>query len=156
MNITVSIRLKAALLFVVFASNTALGVACTIGVDKALIKSILQHAGVMSNAGSCSNEQADASRHGHSDGKLLEKNCRCDKEEDRCCNKKVISFEQLDNAITQAVTPNFIAPVFDLPPFLTLSSTLHSGTSVTSLNFIFLNFHSPPEDIRLSIRSFQI
>ena len=155
MNISDSIiiRLKAALLFIVFASNTVLGFACAVGVDKAFVKRIIHHVGI----GKTTESSLDAQKHHPNDEKNVpEKDCTCNKEKDDCCNKKVVSFEQLDKTISQPITANFVLPVFELPKFLLLNTTIYSGTSIKVLNYIFRNLHSPPEDIRVSIQSFQI
>ena len=159
MNISASIRirLKAALLLIVFASNTVLGFACAVGVDKAFIKRIIQNVGIGKIPGSILNTHAPGKAHHRNDGKKApEKDCTCNKEKDDCCNKKVVSFEQLDKSMSQPVTVSFALPVSELPPFLLLKTTIYSGTSINVLNYIFRNLHSPPEDIRVSIRSFQI
>jgi hypothetical protein len=157
MNITASIKFKAALLFVVFASNTILGFACAVGVDRTLMKRIIQHVGIGKATESFFNMHAVGKKH-HDDGdkKAREKDCRCNKEKDDCCNKKVVVFEHLDKTVTQPVTVNFVSPVFELPPFLSLNTRIYSATSITVLNHIIRNLHPPPEDIRVSIRSFQI
>jgi hypothetical protein len=159
MNISDSIilRLKAGLLFIVFASNTVLGFACAVGVDKALIKRMIQHVGIGKATESFSNAHAFGKKHNRCDEKkALEKDCTCNKEKDNCCNKKVVAFEQLDKSISQPVTATFVLPVFELPPFLLLNTTIYSGTSIKVLNYVFRNLHSPTEDIRVSIQSFQI
>ncbi|MEP6947705.1 MAG: hypothetical protein ABI863_00460 [Ginsengibacter sp.] len=156
MNITAPIKLKAALLFVVFASNTVLGFACAVGVDKAFIKRIISHVGIVEATESTLSGHAVSKTDHHNEQKHREKDCRCNKEKDNCCNKKVVSFEQLDKTITQFITANFALPACELPAFLSLTTRIYSGTSITVLNYIFRNLHSPPEDIRVSIRSFQI
>lgn len=157
MNITVSIKFKAALLFVIFASNTILGVACAVGVDQALVKRIIQHLGIAKATESFLSVHAVGKKHHHGDKKKAqEKDCSCKNEKDDCCNKKVVSFEQLDKTIKQPVTANFALPFVELPPFLSLNTRIYSGTSNTVLNYAFRNLHPPAEDIRVSIRSFQI
>jgi hypothetical protein len=159
MNIyaSIGIRLKAALLFIVFASNTVLGFACAVGVDKALIKRMIQHVGIGKATESFLITLAVGEEHHRKDGKKpTEKDCTCNKEKNDCCNKKVVAFEQLDKSISHPVTVNFALTVSELPPFLLLNTTIYSGTSIKVLNYIFRNLHSPPEDIRVSIRSFQI
>jgi hypothetical protein len=158
MNISASIgiRLKAALLFLVFASNTVLGFACAVGVDKAFIKRIIQHVGIGKTPESFLSTAGDNEHHRNDGKKAPEKDCTCNKEKDECCNKKVVAFEQLDKSVSQPVTINFDLPVFELPKFLLLNTTIYSGTSIQVLNYILRNLHSPPEDIRVSIQSFQI
>jgi hypothetical protein len=157
MNITASIKFNAALLFVVFASNTILGFACAVGVDKALIKRIIHHIGNVEATESCSRVyDVDKGLHHDDDKKAPEKDCRCNNEKDDCCNKKVVAFEHLDKTVTQPVAASFALPFIELPPFLSLNSRIYSATSITVLNHIIRNLHPPPEDIRVSIRSFQI
>ena len=43
MNITASIKLKAAILLVVFASNSVLGFACAVGLDTDLLQRLIHH-----------------------------------------------------------------------------------------------------------------
>ncbi|MEP6951608.1 MAG: hypothetical protein ABI863_20115 [Ginsengibacter sp.] len=149
MHIKASIKLKAAILFIVFASNTVLGFACAVGVNASLLKRIIYHIGILEATGSSLNMQAV-------EKKAPEKDDCCKKGNDNCCNKKVVSFEQLDKSINQPVTAKFVMPVFELPSYLSFNTKIYSGTSISVLNNIFRNLHSPPEDIRVSIRSFQI
>ena len=157
MNIKASIRVKAAVLCIVFASNTILGFACAVGVDRALIKRIIHNAGIVEATESPIGAHHADTRHHHNEVKKTpEKDCTCDNEKDDCCNKKVVSFEHLDKTIAQPVTANFVMPVFELPSFLSQITRIYSATSITVLNHIIRNLHPPPDDIRVSIRSFQI
>ena len=144
-----SVHLKAALLFVVFASNTTLGFACAIGINMDLIQHIIHH--------NKAEEATECSAHIHANGKIHHHHENKDQEkDDNCCNKKVVSFEQLDKIISHPVTVNFVLPIFELFPLLLLNTSIHPGTSSIVHNYTFRNFHLPPEDIRVSIRSFQI
>ena len=157
MNIKASIKLKAAVLCIVFASNTILGFACAVGVDMALIKRIVHHVGIMEAPESSLGVHDVGKKHHHKDEKKAPgKDDCCNKEKDDCCNKKVVLFEHLDKTITQPATATFAVPFVELPPFLSLNTRIYSATSITVLNHIIRNLHPPPEDIRVSIRSFQI
>lgn len=157
MNKIVSIKTKAALLLVVFSANTLLGFACAVGLDSALLKRIIHHVEIIKDTESFLSVHIPGKQHHHNDEKeMQEKNCSCDNEKNGCCNKKVVSFEQLDKIISQSVAANFTPSVCELPPFLSLNTRIDCSTSNIVLSYIFKQRHSPPEDIRVFIRSFQI
>ncbi|MDQ2721306.1 MAG: hypothetical protein M3Z26_16290 [Bacteroidota bacterium] len=122
-----SIQFKAALLCIVFASNSILGFACTVGVDMALLQRIIHH----NKAG----EETEASIHVHADSKKHHHHEKHATEKDDCCNKKVVSFEQLDKIISHSVTANFALPIFELLAFLLLNTTIHPSISSTVFNY---------------------
>jgi ABC-type nickel/cobalt efflux system permease component RcnA len=141
-----SIQFKAALLFIVFALNTIFGFACALGVNTALIEHISH------------TEEAHVSHaHIHTDGEKHHHHHEKDpKEKDDCCNSHVVSFEHLDKIIATSVSIDFTLHFFESPTSLFLNTTLQSSASSTRINYTFRNSHLPTEDIRVSIRSFQI
>ena len=143
-----SIKIKAAILFVVFGLNSFIGFACAVGIDDCFT---MHHHNEESGETTqfSMNTHADGKKHHHHD----EKNTT-GKED--CCNKNVVSFEQLDKTISHRINANFNLPFFDLPPFFLLNTTTYDRYCSVVLTYILRNFHPPPEDIRVSIRSFQI
>ncbi len=148
-----SIRLKAAILFVVFSLNTMRSLACAVNLDSvvdAVCDAIHHHNSEAEEATeSLMTGHNESTKHHHHDSEN-------GTEKDNCCDTKVVSFDLLDKAISHNVTANLDSPVFVLPTFLFLNTTIDSGACSMALNYILRNFHSPPEDIRVSIRSFQI
>ncbi len=144
-----SSQIKAVFLCIVFASNTVIGFACAVGVDHTLIKHLVH---------SNDKEEAHASHvHVHTDGKKhYHHNEKEPPDEDGCCNSHVVSFEHLDKIISTSQSNKFKLPVFELRSFLFLNTALQSGAFTSTVNYAFRNLRLPTEDIRVSIRSFQI
>jgi len=116
---TTSIKLKAAFLLVVFAFNTAVGFACSVGMDMGFNSKHHED-----------DEATEAVVHVHKDGK---KHVHQEKKESHshdkfhnrdeannseksksdkgnCCNDKVRSLQQLDKAVPNSIS--FVHPVF--------------------------------------------
>jgi len=152
MMINRSIQLKAAFLLIVFALNTMIGFACSMGVDMDF------------NASHHKGDAAKTSMHIHKDGKKhvhkpeagkkhSHKHIEAASKKDDCCKEKVVKLQTSDKALTQA------------------QATIHSPVFIISSSFQFLafntvkgvsqkytayQFHPPPCDIRIAIQSFQI
>jgi hypothetical protein len=151
-----SIKIKAAILFVVFGLNSFIGFACAVGIDDCFT---MHHHNEESEETTqfSLNTHADGKKHHHHDEKnTTGKDDCCNKEKDHCCNKNVVLFEHLDKTISHGIHANFNLPFFDLPPFLLLNTAIYNRYCSVVLTYILRNFHAPPEDIRVSIRSFQI
>lgn len=144
-----SSQLKAIFLCIVFASNTIIGFACAVGVDHALIKHLVH---------SNDKEEAHASHvHVHANGeKHHHHNEKETSDEDGCCNSHVVSFEHLDKIFSTSDSDNFRLQVFELRSSIFLNTPLQPGTFTSMVNYVFRNLRLPTEDIRVSIRSFQI
>src|SRR5882757_4460955 len=121
-----SIKLKAAFLLVVFALNTVVGFACSMGVNMGF-----------------NSHHHHQEKHQHDHG------------EDNCCNDSVIKFQNLDKnqAPAAQVVPG--APVIPavLTSYLVDISGTHS---LAYSKRIIPYYYPPPPDIRVLIQSFQI
>lgn len=147
MSKPLSIRLKAALLILVFALNTVVGFACAIGIDMGF------------NATHHHEEEteihvhADGSEHHHE--KKEHKHSDKDGKDD-CCNDKVMKILQVDKAVPQA--SKLLSPVF-FTAFVALYYNINISypSQINVSNKYFVRGHHPPiPDIRIAIQSFQI
>lgn len=163
MKSNTSIKLKAVFLLVVFALNTAVGFACSAGVDMGF------------NSKHHNEEEAiEAAAHVHNDGKQHlhhEKKDSHDKskghdeassehksgnDKDNCCNDKLKSFQQLDKAVPNSTS--IIYPVFFtafLASYYNINILPHSDI-VKDIRPFVRSYHPPIPDIRIAIQSFQI
>lgn len=174
MNRNLSIKLKALFLLVVFATNTAVGFACAIGVDMGF--NSLHH----------SETAVPAEVHVHDDGKkhVHEKepsevtthvqadgiNHQHDSEPAKqipvdginsltkndggCCTNEVQEFQNLDKNVSVNTSIN-------VPVFVAILSTYFDTDFSTTLKDFPVNykarfFYPPPPDIRIAIQRFQI
>ncbi|MCK9403993.1 MAG: hypothetical protein M0Q26_11395 [Chitinophagaceae bacterium] len=146
------IQFKAAFLLVVFTLNIMVGFACSMGVDMGF------------NASHHRGDAARASVHIHKDGKrhehkpgTVKKHNSADKEtasnKGDCCKEKVVQLQTSDKVLN-AVQATLQAPVFNLSSFLK-RSFINTVKGVMQ-KYIACQFHPPPCDIRIQIRSFQI
>lgn len=149
----------------VFALNTLVGFACSVGVDMGF-NSKHHH----------EEEVTEAVVHTHKDGKqhvhhqqkdndshdqshhhnLANNHKKSGDDKDDCCNGKVRSFQQLDKAV-----PNFIS--FVHPVFFTAFISSYYNINILARPDIIKNikpfvrsYHPPIPDIRIAIQSFQI
>lgn len=149
MSRVTSIRIKAALLLIVFAFNTAIGFACAIGVDMGF------------NTHQHEEEETAVSVHLHKDGKKhhheeAEHKHKDNDKKDDCCNDKVLKIFETDKAVPQFA--KLISPIFNtafVPAYFSINISYPSQVS-TSNKYYVRGHHPPIPDIRIAIQSFQI
>lgn len=150
----ISIKLKAALLLLVFGMNTAVGFACAAGVDMGFnathhhdeeAKEVVVHT------------HADGKKHNHHNKASVHQHDKKNtSKKDDCCNDKVVKLVQADKVVPQSNT--IINPVF----FAAFTATwfnidiLYSSQASTSIKYFVRSYHPPISDIRIAIQSFQI
>ena len=155
MKRNISIQLKAAFLILVFGLNTVFGFACAVGVDMRF------------NTSHHHEETTEVSIHVHADGKKHEhhkspakhhheENKSSKKDKDDCCNDKIIKFQNLDKNLNQNAKTAVDAPVFAALFNSFLGINIFKAVQPSSQKYIIPDFHPPPTDIRIAIRSFQI
>lgn len=147
MNRPFSIKIKAAVLMLVFGLNTVVGFACGLDVDMGYntkhhhedVTEVHVHAD-----GSTHHHKKKASTHPHKD------------EKDNCCSDSVAKISQTDKAVPQGV--KLLNPIF-----LTSFAAIYYNIDISFLpqrsvsNKYFVRGHHPPiSDIRIAIQSFQI
>ncbi len=148
MTFLTSIKLKAALLLLVFSLNTVRSLACAIHADRFLYAVI------------------NTVDHHKENGRTIHRSCEDDDDckcpekrsnEKGCCNEKVVAFDHLAKAPSHHISGNLNVPIFELSQFFLSSSTIKlTNLPFTTITRSVRNPHSPPEDIRVSIQSFQI
>ena len=147
----ISIKLKAALLLIVFSMNTVVGFACAMGVDMGYNNS--HHEA----------EATEVAVHVHADGKkhhhdkkpvanhLDEKDAS---KKDDCCTNEVMQFQQLDKSLAAKVG-------IDIPVFVAISTAyfginIFETVKLPAQKYTARHFHPPPPDICIAIQRFQI
>lgn len=158
MSKTLSIRFKAAFLLLVFALNTLVGFACSVGMnmgfnskhhhEEATTEKVHVHADGKSHI--------HKKNHSHSHHTEIDNDHKSTGDKDDCCKDKVVKITQLDKALVRPFT--IAQPVF-VTAFLPASykiSLLHSTDIVTDLRQFVRSYHPPIPDIRIAIQSFQI
>ena len=147
---TRSIQFKAAFLLVVFALNTIVGFACSMGVDMGFNTS---HHGP--NLKGTVHIHKDGKKHLHKAGKDKHHhdNTQAASKKDDCCNNKVIKLQTSDKSFQYTHTV-IKAPEFTINSFfqLLVFNTL-KGVRQKEVDYYF---HPPPRDIRIAIQSFLI
>lgn len=152
MKRNIHIQFKAALLLIVFATNTVIGFACAIGIDMGF--NTKHHD---------DGEATETPVHVHADGKKHEHpkeantHNLADKkspENGGCCNDEVVKFQNVEKNLT-AKTIN------DAPAFVAIVSTflginLYNITKALPQKNIVRFFYPPPPDILIAIQRFQI
>ena len=152
MKRNISIQLKAALLLIVFATNTVMGFACAIGIDMGF--NTKHHD---------DGEATETPVHVHADGKMHDhpkaanKHNLADKkfpEKGGCCNAEVVKFQNVEKNLTPKT-------LFDAPAFVAILSTFF-GTELYNITKDFPHknkvrfFYPPPPDILIAIQKFQV
>lgn len=159
------IKLKAAFLLMVFALNTVVGFACSVGVDMGF-NSKHHHDEEATEA--VVHVHKDGKKHVHSEKKekhnhdkshhydQVNGNHNSGEDKDGCCNDKVRSFEQLDKSVPNSL--NIIHPVFFtafLASYYDINLLPYSNVVTDKKQFV-RSYHPPIPDIRIAIQSFQI
>lgn len=169
-----SIQLKALFLLIVFASNTAVGFACALGVEmgfntsnhNAVEEATEIHVHDDGKKHVHENEPSEVTTHVHEDGMKHQHNSvsvkqitiagsnLLTKEDGGCCTNDVQKFQNLDKNVS-------INTGINIPVFVEILSTyfdIDFSTAVRSfpLNYKSRFYYPPPPDIRIAIQRFQI
>lgn len=143
MKTTISIRLKAASLLILFSLNMVIGGACAIGIDMWFNISHHEEKEMVAH-GSPSHHHDDADEHHKSkDNK------------DNCCNDQVIKFAQVDKFVPHFAGLNAIFFTTLISSFYNID-VLHTSKSSANIKYFVRDHHPPIPDIRIAIQSFQI
>lgn len=175
-----SIKLKAAFLLTVFALNTVVAFACSVGLNmgynekhhnerkEGKIASTHSHShapgtkphhhnttATHSHEGTAKHSHAATGSHSHENATASHHHEQSNSEQDDCCTDNAIKFQTEDKKLQQAQNSVIKAPVFVafLSAFLGFDLAPERTTTVTK--FLVPQFYPPP-DIRIAIQSFLI
>ena len=153
MKRNISIKLKAALLLLVFATNTVIGFACAVGVDMGFNNT---HHHQEEATETLIHVHANGKKHHHDEANKHHHDKKEDSKKDDCCNDKVTKFQNLDKALTQnaSVAINAHAYIAIINSFFGIN--FFAVAKVFSQKDIATLFHPPPPDILIAIHRFQI
>ena len=166
-----SIKIKAAFLLTVFALNTVVAFACSLGLNMGYNEN--HHSSENENKvatkhsqshkpGTQSHHQNTIAKHSHDSNHSHHANAtashqkeKSSSNDDDCCTDSAIKFQTEDKKLQQSQTVDIKAPVFVafLSAFLGLDLAPEKATTVTK--FLVPQFYPPP-DIRIAIQSFLI
>lgn len=174
MNRNLSIKLKALFLLVVFATNTAVGFACAIGVDMGFNSphhnETEEPAEVHIHGDGKKHvhekEASEVTTHVHEDGMKHQHDSEpakqitiagsnlLTKDDCGCCTNEVQEFQNLDKNVT-------VNTGINIPVFVEILSTYLDVDFSTALKDFPVNYkarfyYPPPPDIRIAIQRFQI
>lgn len=174
MNRNLSIKLKALFLLVVFATNTAVGFACVIGVDMGFNSphhnETEEPAEVHIHGDGKKHvhekEASEVTTHVHEDGMKHQHDSEpakqitiagsnlLTKDDGGCCTNEVQEFQNLDKNVT-------VNTGINIPVFVAILSTYLDVDFSTALKDFPVNYkarfyYPPPPDIRIAIQRFQI
>lgn len=157
--------LKAAFLLMVFAMNTVVGFACSIGIDMGFNS---KHHEAKAVTGAAAHLHKDAKKHIHQEkkeshrddasaGHTEEIKSEDSKSDERdCCPEIVKAFQQLDKSVTGSY--GLVHPLF-LSAFVAVydnfSPIFHPDID-RDLRWYVRSYHPPISSIRIAIQSFQI
>jgi hypothetical protein len=160
-----SIKVKAAFLFAVFALNTLVGFACSVGMDMGFNS---QHHAHSKTQESVMHVHSDGKKHDHQDTKKhrstdtsahkhsdTHHNGTSTGEKD-CCSDEVKQFHDLDKSIPSSKL--LVDPIF-FSSFVTTYyrfDLLLRTNAVKDVKRFVRQYHPPIADIRISIQSFQV
>lgn len=152
MKSTRSIQLKAALLLVVFAMNTIVGFACSMGVDMGFNRS---HHALEAAKGSV-HIHKDGKKHLHKPvtGKHRHESKKKASKADDCCKEKVVKLQTADKNFQYTKT-GVTTPVVIIAKAYADFAVLAIARPAME-EYTACHFHPPPRDIRIAIQSFQI
>ena len=148
------IQLKAAVLLLVFGSNTVVGFACGIGIDMGFNST---HHG--DEKPSTIHVHADGQKHDHHSQSASHQHNekKTDNSEKKgCCNNEVQKLQSLDKALNQTTKITIDAPVFVAILATFFGIDIFNLAKAYALKYVARFYHPPPTDIRIAIQSFQI
>lgn len=153
-----SIKFKAAILLTVFALNTIVAFACSLGLEMGFNQKNHHD----ENEEQVSSKHSDhhsksilEEHHEHNAGIAHHDEKKGTTDNNGCCNDQAIKIQQVDKSLRQGADTVIKAPVF----VAFLSAFL--GLEIESSNLYILHKsivpqYYPPPDIRIAIQSFQI
>lgn len=154
MTNSISIKLKAAFLLIIFGLNMVVGFACAVGIDMGYNSGRIKAEALKTDANASHSKHTDEKGQKHHTKKNKKDDC-CDKE-DNCCKNKVVKITRTDKTVppsTQLLNPvfftEFVSAYFD-------HNIVHFPQIFTSNRYFVRGHHPPISDIRIAIRSFQI
>lgn len=163
MKRSTSIKLKAAFLLAVFALNTVVGFACSVGVDMGFNT---KHHDDATEAvvhihkdGKKHVHQEKKEKHDHSNPHkhdVANNHHQSGDEKDNCCNDKVKEFQDLDKSVPYSFS--LVHPVFFtafVAAYYNISLLPYTDV-VKDIKQFVRSYHPPIQDIRIAIQSFQI
>jgi hypothetical protein len=174
-----SIKLKAAFLLTVFALNTVVAFACSLGLNMGYNEKHHNAEKVQPVAAAHSHSHAPGtkphhhntrethshdsnakhghdSKHSHGDNAVATHyNEKSSSSDDDCCTDTAIKFQSEDKKLQQSQTVDIKAPVFVAFLSAFLGFDLAPQKATTATKFVVPQFYPPP-DIRIAIRSFLI
>jgi hypothetical protein len=174
MTRNLSIKLKALFLLVVFATNTAVGFACAIGMDMGFNTShhteteepaeVHVHADGKKHVHE--KETSEVTTHVHQDGSNHQHDNEpakqvpddgsnlFSKDDGGCCTNEVQAFQNLDKNVT--VNTGINVPVFVAILSIYLDIDFSAAIKDFPVNYKARFYYPPPPDIRIAIQRFQI
>ena len=152
-------KIISAFLLTVFALNTVVGFACSVGLDMGYNS---KHHDSDGATEAIVHIHKDGKKHIHQEKKENKshkhnqsRNHHSDEKKDDCCGDEVVKFVQLDKTVP--ASKNIIHPILLTAFFDNFSSVvLPSLDIVKDIKQFVRSYHPPINDIRILIRSFQI
>lgn len=156
MKINKSMQLKAAFLLTVFALNTVVAFACSLGLKMGFNQKHHHNENEeqVSSKPSHHHSHRTEEHHEHNAG-VAHHHEKGATDNDGCCNDKAIKIQQVDKSLSYGSNPVIKAPVF----VVFLSAFLGLEIKKGNLDIVHKSVipqYYPPPDIRIAIQSFQI
>jgi hypothetical protein len=151
------VQAKALVLLVVFFLNTAVGFACSVGLDMGFNSHHHDEENKLTEETSHShNHHSSCPGHAYAAGSHHDSKDPGE-EKDDCCNQDVFKFNQLDKTCAQSLNSLFTTVFFTVfvSSFYNIDVLATCKTTASNKYFV-LNYHPPILDIRIAIQSFQI
>lgn len=159
MNNNKSIKIKAAFLLTVFALNTVIAFACSVGLKMGYNNQHHHQESVQhthsDNSSSHHHEKTSAS-HAHKKTSASHHDKESNSGKGDCCTDNAIKFQKEDKKLQQSQNIAIKAPVFVafLSAFLGLE--IAPPEIIEGITCLIPQYYPPPPDIRIAIQSFQI
>ena len=158
MKTTISIRLKAASLLILFSLNMVIGGACAIGIDMWFNishheeKEMVAHGSPSHHHNRTEIADHENASHHHDEA---DEHHKSKDNKDNCCNDQVIKFAQVDKFVPHFAGLNAIFFTTLISSFYNID-VLHTSKSSANIKYFVWDHHPPIPDIRIAIQSFQI
>ncbi len=151
MKSTHSIKIKAVFLLTIFALNTVVGFACSMGIDMGFNA---PHATKEINKTEHIHRDGNKHLHPTSSHKHQDHQKANTSQKDDCCKGKVVKLQSADKYI-QYSKSNIGAPNFFITKGYSAIS-VHKSIVPDLQKYFACQFHPPPRDILIAIQRFQI
>ena len=150
-------KIKATFILAVFAFNTVVAFACSVGLNMGYNTKHHQEMSEEHHSSHTRNDNHKATAHEYNEGAATDHHEESTPGKDDCCNQNAVQLQQVDKSLSHAAKIAINPPVLLFLVKHIYNIGLHHFSDIAIKQYYFVQSDHPPiSDIRIAIQSFQI